>query len=81
VREPGSPGDLAVHHESEAALRLADDLAGIARGAGATVRRLSLRRTVPHLQLHVDLPSPSVGADEFFRAVRAIGDRATSRRS
>lgn len=80
VREPGTAagttGALPVFYKSEGSLPLADDLLEIARAAGMTVRRLSVRRTEPHLQLHVDLPAPSAPAAEFFAAVRTIGERA-----
>jgi hypothetical protein len=41
-----------------------------------TVRRLSVRRAEPHLQLHIDLPHESAPAADFFAAVRTIGERA-----
>jgi hypothetical protein len=56
----------------------AEAMLDLARGAGMVVRRLSVRRTEPHLQLHVDLPSPKANAEGFFRCVRAIAERATS---
>jgi hypothetical protein len=76
VREPSSEGGLPVYTRTPAALGRADDLVALARGAGLTVRRLSVRRTEPHLQLHVALPSAAVPAAEFFEAVRALGERA-----
>jgi len=76
VREPGTAGALPVFYKSEGSLPLADDLLELARAAGMTVRRLSVRRAEPHLQLHVDLPAESAPAAEFFAAVRTIGERA-----
>jgi len=79
VREPGTAETavaLPVFYKSEGSLPLADDLLELARGAGMTVRRLSVRRAEPHLQLHVDLPAASAPAAELFAAVRTIGERA-----
>jgi hypothetical protein len=45
-----------------------------------TVRRLSVRRAEPHLQLHVDLPEVSAPAVEFFTAVRTLGEMALTLR-
>ncbi|HSB64854.1 MAG TPA: hypothetical protein VLJ18_11845 [Thermoanaerobaculia bacterium] len=76
VREPGAPGALPAFYKVESALPLADALLELARSAAMTVRRLSVRRAEPHLQLHVDLPRESAPAEGFFEAVRAIGERA-----
>ncbi len=75
-REPSVSGDLAAYFKVDAALPLGDALLSRARQAGIGVRRLSLRRREPHLQLHVDLPGPSASAAEFFEAVRALGETA-----
>jgi hypothetical protein len=56
----------------------ADALLALTQGAGMSVRRLSLRRREPHLVLHVDLPVAAADPAGFFRAVRAIGERAAS---
>ena len=77
AREPAAAGDPAVFTKVEKALPLADALLELAREAGMKVRRLSVRRQEPHLQLHVDLPAPPTSAAEFFKALRAIGERAT----
>jgi len=74
VRESAADGALPVFYKVEGALPLADALLGSARGAGMTVRRLSVRRAEPHLQLHIDLPSESAPAAEFFAAVRTLGE-------
>jgi hypothetical protein len=76
VREPGASGALPTFYKVEGALPLADALLELAKGAGMTVRRLSVRRAEPHIQLHIDLPSESAPAAEFFAAVRTIGERA-----
>ena len=76
VREGAADGARPVFYKVEGALPLADDLLELARDAGMTVRRLSVRRAEPHLQLHVDLPAASAPAAEFFAAVRTIGERA-----
>jgi hypothetical protein len=76
VREAAADGARPVYYKVEGSLPLADDLLELARGGGMTVRRLSVRRTEPHLQLHVDLPAASAPAAEVFAAVRTIGERA-----
>jgi hypothetical protein len=75
VRE-GAEGALPVYYKAPGALPVADALLELARGAGMTVRRLSVRRAEPHLQLHIDLPAPSARAAEFFAAVRTLGETA-----
>jgi hypothetical protein len=77
IREPAAPGTLAAFYKYENALAKGDALVELARGAGSTVRRLSLRRNEPHLTLHVDLPAASVDAAGFFRTVRALGELAS----
>ena len=76
VREGGAGGALPVYYKVESALSVADALLERARGAGMRVRRLSVRRSAPHLQLHVDLPAGSAPAADFFGAVRTLGDTA-----
>jgi hypothetical protein len=80
VREGEAAGALPVFYKVEGALPLADALLGSARGAGMTVRRLSVRRAEPHLQLHVDLPAGSAPAADFFAAVRTLGEMTLSLR-
>jgi hypothetical protein len=75
VRE-GAGGALPVFYKVPDALTVADALLDVARRAGMAVRRLSVRRTEPHLQLHVDLPAGSAPAAEFFAAVRTLGETA-----
>jgi hypothetical protein len=53
-----------------------DELIALARGCGLPVRRLSVRRTAPHLQLHVGVPADGASADALFDAMRALGERA-----
>ena len=76
VREPGSPGELVVHHASAAALGHAEAMLALARGAGLAATRLSVRRGEPNFQLHVPLPDRRRPARDFFDAVRALADRA-----
>jgi hypothetical protein len=67
---------LVIHHESAAALKLAEALLVRAQGAGLAVRRLSVRRTEPAFQIHVALPDRAKAAREFFGAVRELADLA-----
>ncbi len=76
VREPASPGDLAVYYKFPRALETADALTALARTGGLGLRRLALRPTDTHLELHADLPEATPSAAEFFTAVRAISERA-----
>lgn len=79
VREPAGPGGLAVFTKFDEALGRADALGQEARASGATVRRISMRRKEPHLELHVDLPAASLDAAGFFRTVRSLGELASRR--
>lgn len=79
VRESVEPGGLAVYYKFDEALARADALEVEARGAGAAVRRLSVRRNEPHLELHVDLPAAPLDAAGFFRTVRSLGELASRR--
>ena len=76
VRQPVSPGGIVIHHESAAALTQADTLMALAQQAGLAVRRLSVRRTEPNLQLHVPLPDCQQPARDFFDAVHSLADHA-----
>ena len=78
VRPAAASGDLAVHHSNAAALARADALIELARRAGLVVQRLSVRRTEPHLQIHVSAPDVRQDARGFFEAVRAIAELALS---
>jgi hypothetical protein len=69
-------GSLVVHHESAAALALADALLARVERAGMVVGRLSVRRAEPHFQLHVRLPDRGRPAREFFEAVQAMAEAA-----
>ena len=77
AREPAVAGDPVVRYEADAAPRLADRLLERARSAGLVVRRLSVRRTEPHFQLHIALPGAESSARELFEAVRALAELAT----
>ena len=76
VREPAEPGQLPAYPRSGGAAALGDTLLGLARAAGITVRRLSVRSVEPHLQLHMDLPGAALSASELFQTLRAVGQRA-----
>jgi hypothetical protein len=78
VREAAAPGGLVVHHASAGALARADQLLALAGRAGLALKRLSLRRTEPNLQIHVDLPDGSQPAREFFEAVHTLAELALS---
>jgi len=54
-----------------------DALLELARRPGLPVRRLSVRRTAPHLQLHVDANVPGASAPALFASFRALGERAS----
>jgi hypothetical protein len=76
LRQAAAPGSLPTWYKTPAALARADALLEMASHAGLTVRRLSVRRTEPHLQLHLAPPPPGTSAGDFFQAVRALGERA-----
>jgi len=78
VRGPSSPGGLSTYTRNPAALARADALLELAARAGLLVSRLSVRRSEPHLQIHLAPPGPAVSSSEFFEAVRALGARAPS---
>ncbi len=78
LREPAAPGELPTWTRTSAALARADALLEVARRAGLEVRRLSLRRTQPHFQIHVAPPGPGTSASPFVEAGRALGERATA---
>ena len=76
VRQAAQPDDLTVHYASAAALERADTLLAATRRAGLVVKRLSLRHTEPHFQIHVPLRDREQRARGFFDAVHAITERA-----
>jgi hypothetical protein len=67
---------LVIHHANAVALERADALIALAARAGLAVRRLSVRRTEPHFQVHVALPATGKPAREFFETVRALAQLA-----
>ncbi len=75
IREPSAPGELPAYYRTAAALAQGDALLALASRAGLAVRRLALRRTEPHLQVHLDLPALAVPAGDCFEALRALGER------
>jgi hypothetical protein len=72
VRQAEEPGGAVVHHASVAALKEADALLRLARHEGLMVKRLSVRRSAPHFQLHVPAPDPRRPAHDFFKAVQTL---------
>lgn len=78
VRPPSAPGEVAIHYQSPGALARADALLAMARDSGLVVRRLSVRRTEPHFQLHLAPPDAGLSASDAFQAVRALGERASA---
>lgn len=76
ARQAATAGPVTVHCDSDAALAHADALLAEARRAGLTVKRLSVRRTEPHFQIHVAIPDQRQPARDFFGAVRTIAERA-----
>jgi hypothetical protein len=76
VREAAASGSLVVHYANAAALAETDSLLAQAERAGIAVRRLSVRRTEPHFQLHVALPDHRQPARDFFEFVRALAEGA-----
>jgi hypothetical protein len=71
-------GSTVIHHAGAAALEQADALLQLAQRARLMVKRLSVRRSEPHFQLHVPTPDPRQPAHDFFRAVNAIAQRAAA---
>jgi len=67
---------VVVHHPGAEALAKAEKMLALARSAGLEIRRLSVRRSEPNLQIHVPLPDRRQSAREFFEAVHAIAELA-----
>jgi hypothetical protein len=76
VRQAEGPRGMVIHYANAAALKQADTLIEVAQRAGLAVKRLSVRGTEPHLQLHVPIPDQRQAAHDFFKTVRAIAERA-----
>lgn len=76
VRQAAKASDVVVHYGSADGLVQVDTLLTKAQRAGLTVKRLSVRRTEPHFQIHVPLPDQREPARDFFEAVQAIAERA-----
>lgn len=76
IREAPSPGGVVVHYPSATALAQTDALLALAQRTGLLVRRLSVRRTEPNLQIHVAFPDGRQTAREFFDAVHALAELA-----
>jgi hypothetical protein len=77
VRAPAARGALEVWTKTPAALARADELLELARGARLGVRRLSARRSEPHLTLHLAPPAEAGSAADFFEAVRSLAEKAS----
>jgi len=80
IREPTSAGGLPAYYRTEAALAQGDAMLALASRAGLAVQRLALRRTEPHLELHLDLPALGAPAGDYFEALRALGERVSRAR-
>jgi hypothetical protein len=78
VRQGEEPGGAVVHYGSVAALKEADALLQLARHEGLMVKRLSVRRSEPHFQLHVPAPDPRQPAHNFFKAVQTLAECAAA---
>jgi hypothetical protein len=78
VHQGQGPRGVVVHHASVAALAQADALLELAQRAGFAVKRLSVRRSEPHFQLHLPVPNPRQPAADFFNAVHALAERAAA---
>jgi hypothetical protein len=76
VSEPTADEELAIHYKTEGALERANLLLKLARESGFVVRRLSLRHSEPHLQIHLALPAASASAHDFFQTIQELGEKA-----
>jgi hypothetical protein len=66
---------LRIHYENDAALKLAEALLARAQRAGLVVRRLAVRASEPHFQLHIALPDRGTQARELFEAIHTLAVR------
>ncbi len=76
VHEAMTARDIVVHYSGAQALSQADTLLTEARRVGLVVKRLSVRRTEPHFQIHISFPDQRQPARDFFEAVQGIAKRA-----
>jgi hypothetical protein len=67
---------VVVHHADARALARADTMLALAQRSGLAIRRLSVRRSEPNLQIHLPLPDRRQPAREFFEAVHALAELA-----
>ena len=74
-----SVSGLEVHHSDARALDCAKRMLARAGDAGFLVRRLSVRRSEPHFQMHVGSPEASRSAREFFQSLRELSELARDR--
>jgi len=77
VVEPSDGNSLPIYYKTSAALDRANALLDLARQSGFDVRRLSVRHTEPHFQIHLAIPSTLTSAHDFFQTIRAMGERAS----
>jgi hypothetical protein len=70
------PRGMVVHYANAAALKQADTMIKATQRAGLAVKRLSVRGTEPHFQLHLPIPDQQQASHDFFKAVCAIAEHA-----
>jgi len=70
------PSGVVVHHADAKALARGDMMLELAQRKGLAIRRLSVRRAEPNLQIHLPLPDRRRPAREFFEAVHALAELA-----
>ncbi len=78
VAEPAADGQVAIYYKTEAMLVRANALLELTSQAGLQVRRLSVRHTGTHFQIHLALPPATASAQDLFQTIRTLGERATS---
>ena len=76
LRRPSAAGALILHGSDAAALERGADLVSLAASASTGVLRLSVRRSEPHLQIHVVLPDTRRRAQDLFAAIRMLAERS-----
>lgn len=76
VRQAEPASGMAVRYADAAALARAEAMLARAERAGLAIRRLSVRRTEPNFQIHVQVPDRRQPAREFFEVVRALAELA-----
>ncbi|MGE5616954.1 MAG: hypothetical protein ACM3X5_08570 [Bacillota bacterium] len=74
IRGAAPDRPLEIHYAEEAGLDRADRLLALCSGAGLEVRRLSVRREAPNMQVHIAFPDSGQSARAFFEALRALAE-------